>query len=191
MSVLRGFVLLIAAFALTACGGASIWAPDEEIQKRAYVSEEQPYLMLKTMVSNRTGGGGHSSLLINGSQVVMYDPAGRFKNSVVPERNDVIFGLNPQVLKIYDGFHARKTHHVVSQKIYVTPEVAAKAMQVAFSHGPSLDGYCAVNTSSILQEIPGFEGLRRTFNPVSLLEQFEKLPGVITTKYYENDSGQN
>ncbi len=191
MTLARIFFLVIAAVVLTACGGKSVWAPDEAVAQRAYVSDEKPYLMLKTMISNRSGAGGHSALLINSSQVVMNDPAGRWHNSLAPERNDVLFGMRPALLKQYDSFHARDTHHVVSQKIYVTPEVAAKAMQVAFKMGPSPDALCSTNVSKMLQQIPGFQGLSRSLFPAKLMQSFEQLPGVETTKHYENDKGQN
>ncbi|MCP5072379.1 MAG: hypothetical protein GY947_03685 [Rhodobacteraceae bacterium] len=184
-------VLVLAGMTLVACGGQSVWAPDEAVQKHAYVSDERPYLMLKTMISNKSGAGGHSALLINGSQVVMYDPAGRWHHNWAPERNDVVFGLQPALLKQYDSFHARDTHHVVSQKIYVTPEVAAKAMQAAFNMGPSMDAFCSSNTSKLLRQIPGFQGLRQTYLPAKLMKEFGKLPGVETTKHFENDKGQN
>ncbi|MCP5089253.1 MAG: hypothetical protein GY952_20945 [Rhodobacteraceae bacterium] len=191
MVKIRNIFLVLAAVILSACGGKSVWAPDEAVEKYAYASDEQPYLLLKTMISNKSGAGGHSSLLINGSQVVMYDPAGRWHHSWAPERNDVVFGLSPALLKQYDSFHARDTHHVVSQKIYVSQEVAQRAMQAAFNMGPSMDAFCSSNTSNLLRQIPGFGGLKRTYLPAKLMKEFGQMPGVTTEKYYENDKGKN
>lgn len=191
MVTLRAALAVLLLGALAACGGKSVWAPDEEIVARRVVTGEPPYLMLKTMIHNRTGRGGHSALLINGSELVMYDPAGRWRHSTAPERNDVVYGLTPPLLAQYDSFHARNTHHVVSQKIYVTPEVAAQAAALAKAKGPSLDAQCSINTSSMLQQLPGFGGIDRTWFPHRLMDQFAKLPGVETTKHFEDDIGKN
>ncbi|MEM6619514.1 MAG: hypothetical protein AAF631_09445 [Pseudomonadota bacterium] len=191
MKRLRTLAVLTSAFVLAACGGQSVWAPDTAVEQARIVTGEQPYLELKTMVSNTTGRGGHSSLLINGSQLVLWDPAGRWRHSTAPERNDVVFGMTPALLAQYDSWHARNTHHVVSQRIYVTPQVAEMAMQLAFNNGPSLDAHCAQTTSGILQRLPGFEGIRSTWYPHVLMAQFETLPSVETRRHYESDVGKN
>lgn len=191
MVFLRVLFLVFAAFALGACGGKSIWATDEAVAKRVYHSNEAPYLMLKTMIHNRSGAGGHAALVINGSQVVMYDPAGRWFHSWAPERNDVLFGMQPALMAQYDSFHARDTHHVVTQKVYVSAEVAQRAMQLAFAKGPSPDAYCANNVASLLRQLPGFENIKQTYFPAKLMESFAGLQGVQTSKHFENDKGQN
>lgn len=191
MRFLRTVALFATIALVSACGGKSVWAPDEDVERRTVVTDEAPYLMLKTMVSNRSGSGGHSSLLINGSRLVMWDPAGRWHHSTAPERNDVVHGMTPALLAQYDSFHARDTHHVVSQKIFVSPQVAEMAMQIAMNNGPVMDAQCAATTSAILRRLPGFEGIKNTWFPANLMRQFEGLPGVTTTRYYENDKGKN
>lgn len=190
--VLRVLFLVLTVFALGACGGKSIWSSDEAIAKRVYHANEAPYLMLKTMISNRTGAGGHASLVINGpTQLVMYDPAGRWFHSWAPERNDVLFGMRPELMAQYDSFHARDTHHVVTQKVFVSPEVAQKAMQLAFAKGPSPDALCSQNVSSLLRELPGFESIKQTYFPAKLMASFGETRIVQTTKHFENDEGKN
>ncbi|WP_323783705.1 hypothetical protein, partial [Leisingera sp.] len=147
-----------------------------------------PALTLYTMINNRTGRGGHASLMINASERVIFDPAGSFYASVVPERNDVLYGITPAVEQAYRGAHARSTFHVVVQRIEVTPEQAQKAYRLAVANGPVPGAYCAQATIGILQQIPGFESLNRTFYPEKLSAQFGQLPGVVTERYYENDS---
>lgn len=191
MTFLRLCVFILMAATLSACGGKSVWAPDAEVEKRRYVSTERPYLMLKTMINNSTGSGGHAALTINASEVVMYDPAGRWSHPLGPERNDVVFGMFPKLEENYDNWHARVTHHVVNQKIYVTPEVAEKAYKLALAAGPSLDAQCTLNISTLLRQLPGFEGLGRTYFPAKLMRDFATLPGVQTTKLFENDEGKN
>ena len=183
-------ILIVSVMLVSACA-KKVYAPDVAVQKYTYVSAERPSITLLTMVHNKTGSGGHSSLLINGDQRIMYDPAGRFKSKLAPERNDVMFGVTPAVLARYKSFHARQTHHVVSQTVYVTPEVAARATRLAMAQGASHDAMCAINVSSILTELPGFESLSSNWFPVKLSKSFAKLPNVITDKHYENDVGQN
>ena len=164
-------------------------ADAETLARVAYRHPGPPALTLYTMINNRTGRGGHTSLMINASERVIFDPAGSFYASVVPERDDVIHGITPAVEKAYRGAHARSTYHVVVQRIEVTPEQAQKAYQLAISNGRVPGAFCAQATIGILQQVPGFESLDRTFYPEKLAEQFGQLPGVVTERYYENDSG--
>ncbi|UWQ54551.1 hypothetical protein [Leisingera caerulea] len=164
-------------------------ADAETLARVAYRHPGPPALTLYTMINNRTGRGGHTSLMINASERVIFDPAGSFYASVVPERDDVIHGITPAVEKAYRGAHARSTYHVVVQRIEVTPQQAQKAYQLAISNGRVPGAFCAQATIGILQQVPGFESLDRTFYPEKLAEQFGQLPGVVTERYYENDSG--
>jgi hypothetical protein len=191
MTFLRALILVAVAATLSACGGQSVWAPDEAVQKARYDSPEPAYLMLKTMINNRSGAGGHAALTINASQTVMYDPAGRWAHPLAPERNDVVFGMFPNLENNYDLWHARDTHHVVNQKIYVSDAIAEQALQLAMAAGPSLDSQCTLNISSLLLQLQGFGNLPRTYFPAKLMKEFEKLPGVQTTKVYDDDTGKN
>jgi hypothetical protein len=193
MKLLRFTVLMLSAVLLSACayGTKDQYASQTFIEKYSYVSKEAPSLTLMTMINNKTGAGGHSSLLINGSQTVMYDPAGRFRHSQVPERGDFLYGMNDQILQLYKSFHARSSHHVVSQKIYVSPEVAEMAIAASKKQGRAYDATCATNTIEILNQLPGFEEVKFTYFPAKLMRGFGELDGVITTKYYEDDEGQN
>lgn len=189
MRFLSLFALLTFGF-LTACAEV-IEAPQSEIQKWAYVSGEPPSITLVSMIDNETGRGGHSSLLIDGKQLVMYDPAGTWKTNITPEYHDVVFGMRPSAMQSYKSYHARHTHHVVFQKVYVSAEVAEIAFQEALKQGASHNALCASNTSALLARIPGFEGVGRAWGPAPLMRKFAKLPNVITEKYYEDDIGKN
>jgi len=183
-------LLGLAILALSGCAKA-VYAPDITVQEKAYTHDAPPSLTLLTMISNSTGSGGHSALLINGTQRVMYDPAGRFKSAALAERNDVLFGVKPAVLRQYNSFHARDTHHILIQEVTVSPAVAELAMREALRQGASHDAMCAMNTSDLLARIPGFETIGSTWFPAKLAARFEKIPGVKTTRYYEADTGQN
>ncbi len=146
-------------------------------------------LTLMTMVNNRSGNGGHTALVINGSQQVIFDPAGSFRDPRVVERGDVLYGMSPKWIAAYKSAHARSTFHIVSQEITVTPDQAEQVLQLAIKNGTVPGAYCANATSSLLKQVPGFESIGTTYYPVKLSEQFAALPGVQTTKYYENDEG--
>ncbi len=132
--------------------------------------------------------GAHSALLINASQRVLFDPAGSFEQDVMPERNDVLFGVTPRLENFYVSFHARETYYVVGQTVDVSPQVAEQALNVALVSGPVPQANCARVTSRILRQLPGFEGIRQTWGPSRIEEDFAKLPGVTTLEYRENDA---
>lgn len=161
-----------------------------DIAAVAFRSSEPPSLTIFTMVNNRTGAGGHTAMMVNGSQRVIFDPAGSFRDDRVNERNDVIYGVTPGWLNAYKSAHARNSHHVVSQEIPVTAEQAERALQLVQANGPVAGAFCAQSTTAILGQIDGFGGITRTFYPVKLMEQIAQLPNVTTTKLFEDDDGK-
>lgn len=184
-------VFVVAMLAVLAgCGTKPVFDSPEEVQRRAYVHEGPPELTLITMVNNRTGAGGHSSLMINASQRTMYDPAGRYFNSTVPEQNDLLYGITPEILKRYVSFHARDTYHVVLQTVEVSPAVAEQAFAMAKGRGTSWDAMCSINISRILSGVPGLGSLRGSIFPARLMNSFGEMPGVKTEKVYEYDTGK-
>lgn len=164
------------------------YGDDATIAAAAFRNPEPPSLTLYTMINNRSGEGAHTALLINASQQVIFDPAGSFYSSATPERDDVIFGVTPQMEKAYRSAHARSTFHVASQKIEVSPQQAERAYQLAVSNGRVPDAFCASSTAKLLSQVPGFESIRSTFYPKKLMDQFAQIPGVRTDRYYEDDS---
>jgi len=180
------FVLVLAG-----CGGGPAdMRPDasaEVISSASYRHPGPPALTLYTMINNRSGAGAHTSLMINGSQRVIFDPAGTVRLSAVPERGDVLYGITPGVADFYARAHARETYHVVIQRIEVSPEVAERAMRLAISNGPVASAQCALSTAAILRQLPGFETVGSTWFPKKLMDSFATLPGVQTTRIFEND----
>ena len=187
MSLFRLFLSLGLIVTLAACSGKEVWAPDDAIAKAAYTDDSPPSLTLVTVINNGNGSGGHSALVINAHQRVVYDPAGNFQSEQAPERNDLVYGMYPAMLKAYYGFHARKEWHVVTQRIVVTPEIAELAFQSAKNYGAVPSAYCASSVSAILSGIPGFEHITRSMSPKRLMRDFAELPGVTTDKIYEDD----
>ena len=180
-----------AAMGLSGCAGESVWAPDEEVARVAYQHDGPPRLTLYTMLNNSTGAGAHTALMINGSQRVIFDPAGSFnKSNVLPERNDVLFGITPQVEDVYTRYHARETFRVKVQKMDVSPEVARRAEQVALNYGAVPQAMCANSTSDVLSKV--FPGqVSQTWSPRKLSDQFAQLPGTTERVLREYDSDDN
>lgn len=190
LSRMRGALLVLAALSgLAACSAPQQPNADTAtLQQVAYRDIEKPSMTLITVVNNNSGQGGHTALMVNASERVIFDPAGSFHADVVPEYNDVLYGISPAVFQAYRSAHARSAFHVATQEIELTPEQAAVAYQLVTTNGRVPGAFCANATSGILKQIPGFEGVKQTFYPVKLQEQFATFPGVTTDKYYENDS---
>jgi hypothetical protein len=182
----RLIALLILPLALAACAGERVWAPDDAVTRAAYVHDGQTELVLYTMVNNETGQGGHSGLMINGSQRVLFDPAGSWYHRTAPERNDLFYGMTPRMEEFYVAYHARETYHVVVQRIPVSRQVADMAIRLAAEAGPVPNAYCANSIARILRQLPGFEGIPQTFFPVRLSDAFAELPGVTSDRIYSD-----
>lgn len=162
-------------------------ASPEAVAQAAYRHDGPPAITLYTMVSNNSGAGAHSSLMINASERVIFDPAGSVRHSRLAERGDVLYGVTPEIARFYELAHARETYHVVVQRLEVSPEVAEQALQLARTNGRVAQAFCTMATSGLLRQLPGFDGIGQTFFPLGLLEDFERLPGVETRRVYDND----
>lgn len=185
----RAFVTGSAALALTGCTTpVSIYASDEAVRAATFSSKGPASLTLYTMRNTRSDSGAHTSLLIDASQRVMFDPAGSFGHETIPERDDVLFGFSPRIEAYYASYHARLTFYVVAQKVDVSPEVAELALGLALSNGAVPNALCTHATSSLVSRLPGFESIGVTYFPNNMMDDVARLPGVETTVYRENDS---
>ncbi len=188
--MIKPFLALTLSVALlSGCAEKRKESPIEAIDAAVYVNTGPPKLTLITMINNRTGAGAHSALLVASTQTVLFDPAGSFEHKQVPERGDVLYGMSPDWVGWYKSAHARSNFHVVSQEFTVTPAQAARALQLVQANGAVPSSFCANATSGILKQIPGFQSIQQGFYPLKLMEQLEKLSGVTTTRYYEDDDG--
>ncbi len=178
----------VLALGVAGCAPEQPYADAETVAQARYVSSEPPSVTLYTMVNNRTGKGGHSALHINASESIIFDPAGSYYADVVPERNDVLYGVSPAIEQSYRSAHARTTFHVVSQKLPLSAAQAEQAYQLAVTNGAVPGAFCANATSTILGQVLGKDAIKTTMYPTNLQTQFAQLPGVTTDKYYEGDS---
>lgn len=187
----RWIFALLVPLALAACGAEKTYAPEAEVQQAIYRSDAPPSITVMTVVSNSNGSGGHSALLINGSQRLIFDPAGTWHHPQIPERNDVHFGMQDAAVQFYKEYHARETWHVVSQEIPVSAEVAEKAIRLVQEYGAVPKAYCTKANTDILRQLPGFEGAPGTFYPVKLMEYIATLPNVKRTEFRDNSPANN
>lgn len=183
----RLIICLILPLFLAACAAEPTWAPDDAVRKATFVSGEAPSITLYTVISKNTGAGGHSSLLVDGTQRVLFDPAGTFKFPLAPERNDVHFGMTERMRRLYIDYHARDDWFVREQKIYVSLATAEDLRRRVQEYGAVSKSMCANSISSVLSQTEGLNAISHTYFPVPLSEQFAKLPGVVSRDVYDGD----
>ena len=188
----RRTFMLSAPLVLAACGGGAVRegasASQAAIDRVAYVHPGPKSLTLLTMINVGSDNGAHSGLLINASQRVLWDPAGTFGHETIPRRDDVHFGITPQLEELYISFHSRETYYTLIQEIDVSPEAAEAALRVAMANGPTPKANCTRHLSRGLSQVPGFGHIRTTWFPNNLADQFGQMPGVRSRTYRENDS---
>jgi predicted small lipoprotein YifL len=188
----KPILALAVPLALAACGGAEpLWAPDDAVARAVYRADAPPSVTLVTVVSTSSGAGAHSGLIVNGSQRVIFDPAGTFRHPLMPERNDVQFGLTDQRLEVYIDYHARVTYDVITQEIPVSAEVAELLLNKVQAYGAVAKARCTVANSAILRTVPGFESLPQTWYPVKLQEAVGRMPGVVQKVIHDDDADDN
>ncbi len=184
----RRSFLIGAPLALAACGATPKWDDAAFISQVAYRDPGPAYLTLYTMKNVETDNGAHTGLMINASQRVIFDAAGTFGHSSIPERNDVHYGITDQVAQFYESYHARSTYYLLIQKKFVSDAVAEQAKQLVEANGAVPKSFCTQHTSRAIAQLPGFGGVRPSFFPDSLARQFGALPGVESSTYREDDS---
>jgi hypothetical protein len=178
MRRLLGALLLVPL--LAACGADAVFAPMEEVAARAYREDGPPTLTLLTAINNRNDRGGHSALMVSGSQRVLFDPAGTWWHPNAPERGDVKFGMTPTMVDFYVDYHARPEYRLVLQEITVPPDVAEDALRLVQAHGPANKATCGRSVSGILRAL-GFEDVRRSWAPEVIMRDFAALPQIRQT----------
>ncbi|PWE32315.1 hypothetical protein DDZ14_11350 [Maritimibacter sp. 55A14] len=175
---------------LAACAEPK-WASTKDVQAAMYRHPGPSTIALMTMIRTSTGTGGHSALLINGTQRVIFDPAGTWWHRNVPERNDVLYGIRPIMLDFYLDYHSRTTYHTVVQTVEVAPEVAQQAISVVEAYGAVPKMQCSLSVTRILAQLPGFESVGGYWHPHKTMADFAKLPGVTTYKVFDTDADDN
>lgn len=184
-------LLFIGLLGLTACAADPTWAPDELVTQAHVVTSNPPTLTLFTVVNVNSGNGGHSALLVDASERVLFDPAGSFYHPNLPERNDVVYGMTDTAVNFFIDYHSRESWRVVRQDLVVPPAVADRALALVKANGAVPKAFCANSISSLLRQLPGFETISTTMFPVPLMNQFAKYKGVVTSEFHDMDTDNN
>lgn len=185
--MLLRLLALVGLALLAACTKPVVWAPEADVIAARYQHAGPTEIVLFNVIANDGGRGEHAALMINApSQRVLFDPAGSWTHPASPERHDVHYGFNPDQLYRYTYYHARRTHHVLIQRLQVAPETAEYILRLAEAYGPVPDAYCAKSIVAILRQVPGFEFIEDSFYPNRLSEQFATLPGVVEERVYSD-----
>jgi hypothetical protein len=188
--MLRVLLALMAAASLAGCEVYRPASPDD-IAGASYVSPEPPSVTLISMVNESSGRSAHVGLLINGSERVLYDPAGTFTHPDLPRKGDVHYGMTPRFVDYYERYHARFDYFVEAQKLPVSRAEADQILANAKAHGQSMKMTCAIDIADVLKPVPQFQDVPVSFFPEALRENFAARPGVETRYVTESDVGKN
>lgn len=183
-------ILLFCAAILLAGCAEKVWSPDEAVAVARVVPTTGPAITLYTSINGRSGAGAHSAILVDSSERLLFDPAGAWNDDrAVPERDDVLYGMDAQNLANYEAFQGNGVFQLYRQRLPVTPEIAEAARQLVLTHGAAPKAFCTAATSSVLRSIPGLENLPSTMYPKVLMDAFAKVPGVTTELlHYDKDT---
>jgi hypothetical protein len=184
---------LAALLAVALLGGCEVYTPatPDEVARARYVSDETPSVTLISMVNAENGRSAHAALLINGSEQVLYDPAGTFTHPDLPRRDDIHYGVTPRFLDYYERYHARFSHFVHVQKVEVDMATANQVLANAQAHGRTPKMLCAGSVTAALRPVPPFTGVRTSFFPEAVRRDFAQIPGVEDSYVYDVDVGKN
>lgn len=188
---MRSILCVFALFIVIAGCVPTPRATDQEIERHRYRHNAPASLTLITIKNARTHKGGHSALVVNGSHRVLFDPAGTFFHRQIAERNDVIYGLTPQLLDMYINFHSRVTYYTVTQTVQVSPQVAERVLNAVISNGTVPSGLCNLSISRILSDEPSLSGFRTSLFPNTTEEDFGRLANVSRQTFYDDDPDDN
>lgn len=176
----RLFLVLALPVMLGACAATNVRTADPaEVARAAYVHDAPPSITLVTVINSASGAGDHSALIINASQRVLYDPAGSFNHPSAPQNLDVHFGFRPEIEATYMNYHARETHHIVTQQTFVSSEVAEAALRAVLAESKARPGQCSTKTTAVMRSV-GFDGVGASVWPRTTMNNFARTPGLRT-----------
>ncbi|MBL4806686.1 MAG: hypothetical protein JKY31_05270 [Rhodobacteraceae bacterium] len=183
-------ISLGASLFLTGCVNNTV-LPAAEIEAARFVNDDTPFISLITMINTNSNGGEHSALLINGSQQILYDPAGTFRHSRTLRSEDIIYGMTPGLADYYNSYHARFGYYVKVQKLNISLEMADALIARTQAEGAVPKLTCGRATSDILNDFAPFSHINTTYFPGRVMRLFDQIEGVDVTIVREDDIGQN
>jgi len=183
---LRALAALFLALSVSACA-VEVGSSPAEVAAARHISDDAPYVSLVTMVNSRTDRAAHTALIINASERVIYDPAGTFQHEDLVERGDIHYGATDRMVSYYKRYHARFSHYVHEQRLYVAPNVAETVLRRTQAQGPSPKMMCNIHTTQILNDVQVLGAFQSSIFPQELREQFGRIPGVQDSYTREDD----
>jgi hypothetical protein len=141
--------LCISLAVLAGCGAERQAASEAPLAYTPYVAAGDATITLITSINGRSNSGAHSALVINGSERVLYDPAGSWEltGGVAPERDDIHYGMFPAALDNYIAFQANGIFYATQQTIVVPLAVADQAIAEAKAQGSTPKALCGNSVS--------------------------------------------
>lgn len=180
--------IFLTVVALSGCANPSVFASDAEIATVSYREPGPTRITLLTMLRTETGAGAHSALVVDdGTQRLVFDPAGGWFHPAAPERNDVLFGMNPTLYGFYTQWHARETHHIVAQEVILAPDQARFVAQRIQEIGPVPKANCSRSISALLGELPQFADMPVSWFPERTMGNFARYDGIRTYEIWDDD----
>jgi hypothetical protein len=181
----RSLILGLAALPLVACAPARpVWAPDDQVARARVPNLGATSLSLITVRSEAFDKAEHTALMIDASELAMFDPFGGWADPIVPERNDVLFGLSEPVRDRYLAYLTSFRFYYQRQQKACPPQVAEAAFARAKAYGAVGMAQCTRAVADVLHDLPGFEGLGRPWTPDGLQRRFARLDGVTFTEWH-------
>jgi hypothetical protein len=186
----RAVLFLTAILALSGCELYRTAEP-VEIEAARYVSDEAPSVTLLSMVNSQSNRSAHSALLINGSEQVIYDPAGTFQHPDLPRAGDIHYGITPRFLDYYERYHARFDYYVHAQTVEVSRTTADQVLANVKARGRTPKMMCADSVTAALKPVPPFQNMHTTLFPEKVRRDFAQISGVEDRYVREVDTGKN
>lgn len=182
--MLTRFCVCVSLVVLAGCAGEHQAASQSPLAYTPYVAQGPATITLITSINGRSDAGAHSALVINGSERVLYDPAGSWElqDGVAPERDDMHYGMFPAALDSYIAFQSNGVFYATEQTVVVPLAVADQAIAEAKAQGSTAKALCGHSVSTVLAKLPGFESLSVAYFPKAIAREFAKLPGVVETR---------
>ncbi|MBL1438139.1 MAG: hypothetical protein COB08_018300 [Rhodobacteraceae bacterium] len=191
MRALTSTILLGLSLFITGCASNSGTAPAEAISAAQFSNSAPASVSLITMINANSEFGEHSALLINGSQQIIYDPAGSFRHTQLPRRDDVVYGITPLFASYYNSYHARFGYYVKVQTLEISREQADAMIAASQARGHVGKLFCAAAISDVLNDFPQFSDIPVTLFPGAIMKRVAQNDAVDTLIIREDDIGQN
>ena len=175
----KNTVAILALAILTACGGVVHGNAPEVAARAHYVHNGPPEIALITIIHKPTDFMWHSALLINADERVLFESGGFWNDPDDHRLNDIVFNMTDERLAKYADHRGNlAVWDIVMHRVPVSAQVAMAAKQRAMGHESVVAGFCAQGVASVLQVVPGLEGLGNVILPHDLVPLMEKMPGV-------------